>query len=148
MNNNLYNKQLKGLARKLRREPTRAEKKIWYEVLSSRQLLGYRFLRQRSIGPYIVDFFSPDLNLIIEVDGVSHTFSDVQVNDIKREEWLISKGFKIVRYIDDIVLHDIQRVRYELEIWVNNNHPQPPQGVKNRLHYEFIKDCLAEPMAE
>ena len=128
MNNNLYNKSLKSFARKLRNEPTRAEKKIWYEVLNKRQLLGYRFLRQRSIGPYIVDFFSPDLNLIIEVDGVSHTISDVQENDFKREEWLISKGFFVIRFRDDIVLYEILRVRQELENWIYNNHPQPPQG--------------------
>jgi len=54
---NNYNKNLKQLARKLRKNPTKAETVMWREVLGEKQMMEYRFLRQRPIGNYIVDFF-------------------------------------------------------------------------------------------
>ena len=67
--NNHYNKKLKEYARNLRsNKSTKAEKCLWKNVLSGK-LTGERFLRQRPIGNYIVDFLAPEINLIIEIDG-------------------------------------------------------------------------------
>lgn len=62
--NNNYNKNLKQLARKLRKSPTKAETVMWREVLGEKQMMEFRFLRQRSIGNYIVDFFCKELKLM------------------------------------------------------------------------------------
>ena len=66
MDNNNYNKNLKQFARNHRKDGTKAEIKLWCEVLRSKQMMGYPFLRQRPIANYIADFFSKDLNLVIE----------------------------------------------------------------------------------
>lgn len=71
---NNYNKNLKEYARKLRNNSTLAEVIVWDKLLKGRQLRGYPFLRQRPIKNYIVDFFSKDLNLVIEIDGEIHRF--------------------------------------------------------------------------
>lgn len=86
--NNHYNKNLKGFARKLRKDGTRSEAVLWRDVLSRKQMLGYRFLRQRPIDNYIADFFSKELKLIIELDGYTHQFEEVANNDRVREERL------------------------------------------------------------
>lgn len=67
-----YNKNLTALARANRKDPTPAESAIWNKVLRTRQLSGYKFLRQKPIGEYIIDFYCSELKLIIEVDGDSH----------------------------------------------------------------------------
>jgi very-short-patch-repair endonuclease len=71
--NHHYNKDLKEYARELRSETvSKAEKRIWKALLSRKQLEGLRFLRQRPIDRFIVDFFCPELMLIVEIDGNSH----------------------------------------------------------------------------
>lgn len=64
-----YNKNLKEFQRELRTtRVSRAEKQLWKAVLSRKQT-GERFLRQRPIDHFIVDFFAPEIGLIFEIDG-------------------------------------------------------------------------------
>jgi len=100
---------------------TKAEVKIWNELLRKKQFYGYRFLRQRPIGNYIVDFFCPELNLIIEVDGFSHDYDDVYENDKIRQKELESLGFKFLRFTDNDVLNDFENVIRKMEVWLENN---------------------------
>ncbi len=51
---------------------TEAEKRLWYR-LRKKQLKGYLFYRQKIIGKYIVDFYCPKANLVIEIDGGQHS---------------------------------------------------------------------------
>ena len=70
--NNFYNKDLKIFSRELRTESvSRAEKYLWKSLLKSNKI-GVKFNRQRPIDNFIVDFFSKELGLIIEIDGNSH----------------------------------------------------------------------------
>src|SRR4051794_4161542 len=66
-----YGRTLKPIARLLRREMTDAEQRLWFR-LRRKQLEGVQFYRQKPIGPYIVDFFAPTIDLVIEVDGSQH----------------------------------------------------------------------------
>ena len=128
-----YNKRLKGFARSLRKDPTKAETVLWRELLSNRQMMGYRFLRQRSIDQYIVDFFSKDLKLIIEVDGYSHQIEEVAENDLKRENRLVELGYVVLRFDDDEVLDDIDNVVRTIENSVldfEEAHPPAPSRGK------------------
>ena len=70
-----YNKNLTVLARENRNNPTKAESKIWSAVLRMRQFASYKFLRQKPIANYIVDFYCSELCLVIEIDGDSHAES-------------------------------------------------------------------------
>ena len=90
--NYYYNKKLKGLARSLRKDSTKAEIKLWQELLKAKNLRGYPFLRQR-IGNYITDFMSKDLKLVIEVDGYSHNFKTI--GDQEKDRYLTELGFSV-----------------------------------------------------
>ena len=61
----------KKLAKRLRKQPTEAEKRLWY-FLHKKQLDGLRFKRQEAIGQYVADFVCPALKLVVEVDGGQH----------------------------------------------------------------------------
>ncbi|MDB5228088.1 MAG: hypothetical protein JWN78_2281 [Bacteroidota bacterium] len=108
-----YNNRLKQYAKNLRNDSTSAEIKIWSELLRAKQMMGFRFLRQRPIGKYIVDFFCKELKLIIEIDGVTHHYEDVCEKDIAREKYLKLLGYSILRFSDDEIINDIDLV-YEL----------------------------------
>lgn len=128
MNNN-YNKNLKQYARENRKEGTKAEIRLWCELLRNRQMMGYSFLRQRPIANYIADFFSKDLKLIIEVDGLSHSWGENTLKDIKRDEVFSKLGYKILRFDDNEVIKDIDNVKRTIENFINDferNHPPTP----------------------
>ena len=87
--------EIRRRARELRNQMTPAEWKIW-EHLSRRQIEGIKFRRQHPIGSYIVDFYSSELKLIIEVDGGTHL--EQQVYDAIRTKELEHKGYKVIRF--------------------------------------------------
>ena len=112
-------KALTPVARKLRNDPTEAEKHLWC-VLRSRNL-GVKFRRQAIIGPYIVDFVCFERKLVIEVDGGQH---DQSWRDIPRDEWLRGQGFEILRFWN----HDVLGNRDEVlqKIVEHLKSPPPP----------------------
>jgi very-short-patch-repair endonuclease len=106
--NQHYNKSLKLYARELRTESvSRAEKYIWKALLSRRQL-GVLVKRQRPIYNFIVDFFIPELNLVIEIDGSSHLNKGDY--DRYREDKLISLGYTLIRFSEGDVLNNLDEV--------------------------------------
>jgi very-short-patch-repair endonuclease len=82
--------------------------------------MGYTFNRQRPVLNYIADFMCKELKLIIEVDGYSHTLEDVIKNDNIRQQDLEAAGFKIIRFKDDEVLKEINRVRDVLRFTIDS----------------------------
>ena len=118
--NSHYNKNLKPLARNLRKDSTKAEIRLWCELLSGKRMLGYGFRRQRPVGNYIADFLCKELNLIVEVDGYSHHFKTEE--DGKRDEALLAMGFTGLRFSDQEVIQDIENVRRTVEIWIEERH--------------------------
>lgn len=112
MNNHFYNKELKNYARELRTESvSKAEKFIW-KVLLSRKQSGYLVKRQRPILNFIVDFFIPDLGLIIEIDGSSHLNKGSY--DSYRQEKLQGIGYEIIRFSEGEVLTNISDIELQL----------------------------------
>ena len=107
----MYNKRLKLYARKLRNNPTKAERKLWYDLIANKNFGGYQFLRQRPIDNFIVDFYCKELKLVIEVDGKSHEFDDVLKRDYLKNERLKELGFRIIRFSDWEVLNDLGLVQ-------------------------------------
>jgi len=106
--NNHYNKILKQFARELRTQSvSKAEKIIWKSLLSKEQL-GERFIRQRPIHNFIVDFFCPKLGIIVEIDGISHLNKGEY--DFYREEKLKSFGYEIIRFSEGEVLNQLDEV--------------------------------------
>lgn len=113
----LYNPKLKELARKLRQNMTFSEVKLWNE-LKNGQLLGYDFDRQRPIGNYIVDFFCKDLQLAIEVDGITHLDEKVIEKDEIRQEELESMGICFLRFDALLVVDKVEVVVREIREWI------------------------------
>ena len=113
-----YNPKLKPLARKLRNNSTLSEVLLW-EELKSRKMLGYKILRQKPIGNYIVDFFCNKLKLVIEIDGDSHNENSFK-NDMSRQKWLESKGLTVLRFDDLEVKKDMDNVLMAIEGWIRN----------------------------
>lgn len=124
-NNFCYNPQLKDKARELRRNPTQAEKKLWFKLLKNRQFQGYRFLRQRPCLRYIVDFMCKELMLVIEVDGFTHQHEDQWKYDQKRQKELEAVGFTVLRFKDEQIHEDFENVLRKLEGWIAEKGTEP-----------------------
>lgn len=118
VNNNHYNKRLKTFARELRSNETQAEKKLWYQVLRGKRMLGYHFLRQRIIGNYIADFYCKELNLVIELDGLTHTWEETVAKDARKEADLANLGYTILRFSDEQIMNDLNNVVSSIEGWI------------------------------
>jgi adenine-specific DNA-methyltransferase len=95
-------------ARDLRNHPTDAEKILW-QHLRLRQIGGCRFRRQRPVGPYIVDFVCLEKKVVIEVDGGQH--NERVAYDAKRDDYLRTAGFVVLRFWDHEVLSQIDDVK-------------------------------------
>jgi very-short-patch-repair endonuclease len=104
-----YEPHLKPYARNLRTHQTEAETKLWLHL--RRDQLGVRFYRQRPLGQYILDFYSPKAKLVIELDGSQHTDDPGQRQaDRMRDAWLMSQGLGVLRFDDRQVLTETEAV--------------------------------------
>ena len=99
-----YNAELKEKARELRKNATFTERLLW-KYLRAGQLNGYRFLRQKPINEFIVDFYCKRLKLVIEIDGV--TPNDKQSYDKRRENRLKELGFTVLRFDGYYILENV-----------------------------------------
>ena len=107
-----YKHELTKRARINRKNPTPAEKLLWGKVLSNKQLQGYKFLRQKPLLYFILDFYCSEILLGIEVDGDSH--DEKEEYDKERTMLLEQTGIKILRYTNDDVLNNIDGVHKDL----------------------------------
>ena len=101
-----YDKQLKALSQHLRKNMTDAENVVWLK-LRRKQLKRHHFYRQKIIGNYIVDFYCPKANLVIELDGGQHYSEDSQAKDRIRDDILGEMGIKVLRFSDRDVFENI-----------------------------------------
>jgi len=96
---------------------TFSEVLLWNE-LKQKKMLEYDFDRQRPIDNYIVDFYCKDLMLAIEIDGISHDFEEVIVNDEIRQKRLEEMGVRFLRFDDREVKKDMANVLRAIEYWI------------------------------
>jgi very-short-patch-repair endonuclease len=107
-----YNPKLKERARELRKDMTKPEQRMWFEVLGSKKLKRLNFLRQRPIDNYIVDFYCAELKLVIEIDGDSHDGQE-ECDDI-RTDVLENYELKVIRYKNKDVINNLESVYDDL----------------------------------
>ena len=111
-------------ARRMRREPTYAEAKLW-TLLRQTDL---HFRRQSPFGPYVVDFVCHRHRLIVELDGGVHELPDVAARDAVREAWLTGRGYRVMRFRNEDLPDEILQVILA-ELGVDTPTPNPsPQG--------------------
>jgi very-short-patch-repair endonuclease len=105
-------------SRKLRREQTDAEKKLWLS-LRNRQLSGMKFRRQFAVGRYILDFYCPEVLLAVELDGGQHYEREIMLRDESRTKQLTQSGIKTLRFSDrEALMHTgavCEAIRLEVE---------------------------------
>ena len=101
-------------ARDLRRNATAAERLLW-ERLRNKQLDNYKFRRQHPISLYIADFYCHKLKLIIEVDGGYHFTKEQIPKDEERAKILEFNGICVIRFSNQEILSNIEKVLNEIE---------------------------------
>lgn len=99
-------KRLTSLARKLRKEPTEAEKQLWLH-LRNRNFEGVKFTRQFPISDFITDFACRSLRIVIELDGGQHAES---LTDANRTRIIEAHGYRVIRFWNNDVLANIDGV--------------------------------------
>ena len=87
-------------ARRMRRQPTPAERVMW-RALRAARLDGFKFKRQEVMGVTIVDFVCHSERVIVEFDGDSHVGKEAY--DSARKSWLHSQGYTVLRFGTEIV---------------------------------------------
>jgi very-short-patch-repair endonuclease len=91
----------------MRANPTPAEQRMWLALRANR-FSGMQFTRQSVIAPYIVDFVSKSLKLVIEIDGDTH--GDREGYDASRTDFLKSLGYRVVRFSNAGVMGNLEGV--------------------------------------
>lgn len=104
-----YEKHLKKYSRQLRKNMTETEKIIWSKV-RCKQIKGCLFYRQKPIGNFIVDFYCPEGNLVIELDGGQHYSEAGKVEDAQRDNYLKKLGLSVLRFSDREVFENLKGV--------------------------------------
>ena len=119
------------LKRRLRINMTSQEARLWSR-LRARQLQGLKFRRQHGIGPYIVDFYCSEQSLVIEVDGDSHADADQIVKDQSRDRYFQSLGLRVIRYINDDILKNLDGVLEDLAERLSSGSTSPRPSLRRR----------------
>ena len=102
-----YNPNIMEQAKELRKNMTKAEKKLWYCYLKD---FNYKVYRQRPIDNYIVDFYCHKLKLVIELDGGVHFTKEAKDYDNYRTSILKCYDLKIIRFKNEEVLNNFEKV--------------------------------------
>ena len=108
---------LKQRRRELRRNQTETEKIFWAH-LRNKQFYGLKFFRQYSIGPYILDFYCPNMKLAVELDGGQHNQSESKEYEAVRTKYLKAQGIEVMRFWNHEVLFDMESVLSKLALKV------------------------------
>ena len=104
------------LARQLRKNMTHAEIVLWNYLKGG--VKGLRFRRQHPVGLYIADFYCHGAKLIVEIDGSIHNLPDVKSNDEQREKNLKDWGYKVMRFTNERVIKEADKVVEEITEYV------------------------------
>ena len=111
-----------GLARRLRRDATSAEARLWNR-LRSRGIDGHKFVRQQPIGKYVVDFICRERRLVIEVDGGQHSENS---RDRIRDQWLREHNYRVLRFWNNDVMSNRDGVLESIAEALRADAPPPP----------------------
>ena len=122
----LYNKSSEKFKRQqLRTEMTEAEKRLWKQI-RNRQLENCKFRRQYSVAAFVLDFYSPEIKLALEVDGDSHFVDGAVEYDAERQEFIEAARINFLRFTNEDVYHNLEGV---LEVIVEGIQSLRASGV-------------------
>jgi very-short-patch-repair endonuclease len=127
-----YNKNLQPFANRLRKEMTKAEACLWKYALRAGMRQGYGFRRQRPVLEFIADFMCMELKLVIEVDGITHTWRETLEKDKRKDDRLMDAGFHVLRFDDEEVLKNISRVIEAIDLKIEEIERNATSSPKKR----------------
>ena len=119
-----YTAEALEYSKELRKSMTDAENILWY-YLKNKQLSGCKFRRQEAIDNYIADFVCYETKVIIELDGGQHNEKVNIDKDIKRQDYLEKKGFKVLRFWNNEIFENIDGVLNKI---LSETKPSPLAG--------------------
>jgi very-short-patch-repair endonuclease len=124
------NKDLTERAKEMSKNMTKAEKSIWFDILNSKTM-EYKWVKQKVIDNYIVDFYCHELGLVLEIDGDTH--AQKQEYDTMRTQLLNHFGLEVIRYTNDDVFTKLDSVSQDLvqKIEQRKSYIQNPQSSAN-----------------
>lgn len=117
---------LRTFRKALRNNLTPAEAKLW-TLLKGSQLVGRKFRRQHSVGPYILDFYCPSERLAVELDGAVHDSAEAQTYDRERALFLEQFGIQVLRFENKLVFQQTEGVLIEIQRWFGWHADKPPR---------------------
>ena len=117
---------IKPRRKELRLNQTEAEKALWKRI-RNKQYNGLKFFRQYGIGPYILDFYCPEVKLAIELDGGQHNDVENKDYDETRTEYLKAHGIEVIRFWNTEVLGNMEGVLAKVEAVIT---PPAPSYLK------------------
>jgi very-short-patch-repair endonuclease len=124
----------KAKRRQLRNESPTAELRIW-SSLRRKNISGYRFRRQYSVGPYVLDFYCPSLKLAVEIDGDSHFIGDAVEDDQRRQAFIEAFGIHFLRFTNQEVYDNLDGVLETIN-QIALTHPKPTPDAAKSPPYE------------
>lgn len=127
---------MKPYRRGLRKRLTPAEASLWI-LLKNRQAFGLKFRRQTSIKNYVVDFYCPEIRMIIELDGEPHFTQEQADKDQKRDKELTELGYKVFRYENLVVFDHPDFIFDDIKSLIQ----PPPAKADPSLKQEGSCDC-------
>lgn len=110
----INNRIMKERRMSLRNDATRPERVLWQHLKKSQT--GFKFRRQISFDYFIADFYCPLAKLVIELDGDSHFEAGADEYDAQRTEKISELGVIVLRFTNDDVTQDLDRVLLEIQI--------------------------------
>ena len=116
--NRKHNAELTANARTLRKNMTKEERHLWYDFLKSYPV---RFLRQKVIDNYIVDFYCHSARLIIELDGSQHYEEKTLLKDKIRTERIEQRSLTVIRIPNNEVNKNFEGVCQYIDIVVKKS---------------------------
>jgi very-short-patch-repair endonuclease len=110
-------------ARRLRKNMSLPEVLLWRHLRRANP----RIRRQHPVGPYVLDFYSPSANLVIEIDGFAHDTGDRAARDAVRQSWLERQGLRVIRILASEVLQDAEQCADAILRLCESEWTPPPQ---------------------
>lgn len=116
-------------ARRLRRDGTPAEQRLW-SALRGSAIDGFKFRRQQRLGPYVADFVCQSVRLVVEVDGDAHAGDEAMRKDQERQRFMQTEGYRTVRFGNADVLENTEGVVAMIRraLAPSPSHPAAPGG--------------------
>jgi len=128
-----YNEGDQSIARsrKLRRDSTPAERKLWASLRGA-SLDGFKFRRQQRLGIYFGDFVCQSARLVIEIDGDTHDGAKAQARDARRTAFLEYEGCRVVRFTNAEVMKNLEGVIAIIRSALASDSPSPSHAAAPR----------------